>query len=152
MIPGCLWFAVSKRDPRVVALYANHYSSRKNKKGPRDWLDYGITAPGESLTLLASDARALFVWLKQRYVANEQGGVNCAVFRNEGEHLSSDLIIEAEGLAWSRWPGERLYTYVDPGSVRSSNPGYCFLAAGWRKCGTTKSGLLIFEKLLSQCR
>jgi hypothetical protein len=31
--------------------------------------------------------------------------VNCAVFRNEGPVLSSDLILEAEELAWGRWPG-----------------------------------------------
>jgi hypothetical protein len=41
-----------------------------------------------------------------------QRGVNCAVFRNESSVLSSELIREACGLAWTRWPGERLYTYV----------------------------------------
>lgn len=49
-------------------------------------------------------------------------------------------------LAWQKWPGERLYTYVNGGKVRSSNPGYCFLVAGWRKCGVTKDkGLIILE-------
>ena len=38
-----------------------------------------------------------------------------------------------EPLAWSRWPGERLYTYVAPWMVRSSNPGWCFQVASWRK-------------------
>ena len=39
-----------------------------------------------------------------------------------------------DSLAWERWPGERLFTYVDPNKVRSFNPGYCFLRAGWDRC------------------
>lgn len=74
-------------------------------------------------------------------------GVCAAVFRNESPVLSSALILEAEQHAWARWPGERLYTYVDPGAVRSTNPGTCYLKAGWRKCGATGRGLLILEKL-----
>jgi hypothetical protein len=30
--------------------------------------------------------------------------------------------------------------------VRSTNPGFCFLVAGWRRCGRTKGGLLILER------
>jgi hypothetical protein len=41
-------------------------------------------------------------------------------------------------IAWQRWPGERLYTYVNPRKVKSENPGYCFKVAGWTTCGTTK--------------
>lgn len=39
---------------------------------------------------------------------------------------------------YTRWrdrygeiPGERLRTEVEIASVRSSNPGYCYLRAGW---------------------
>jgi len=61
---------------------------------------------------------------------------------------SSDLIRSAMALAWQRWPGERLYTYVNPRFVKSANPGYCFLMAGWHRCGKTKSReLLILEAL-----
>jgi len=43
-------------------------------------------------------------------------------------------------------PDERLYTFVNPRKIRSSNPGYCFLKAGWRKCGITKwQKLVILE-------
>jgi hypothetical protein len=77
-----------------------------------------------------------------------QVGVNCAVFRNETSIRSSDLIREAEALAWQKWPGARLYTYVNPRQVRSVIPGYCFRRAGWRRCGVTKRRqLLIFERL-----
>ena len=79
-----------------------------------------------------------------------QAGVMCSIFRNEGPVRSSDLILEAEALAWRRWPGQRLFTYVWPAKVRSVNPGYCFKCAGWRQCGRNKDGrLIILEKLAS---
>jgi hypothetical protein len=77
----------------------------------------------------------------------KQEGVNCALFRNEGPHTSSDLIRQADAIADFAWPGERHYTYVNPSAVRSTNPGFCFLRAGWRRCGTTVGGLYIFERL-----
>ena len=52
---------------------------------------------------------------------------------------------QAVEIAWRRWPGERLFTYVNGGKIRSTNPGYCFLMAGWRKCGISKVGLTILE-------
>lgn len=99
------------------------------------------------MVLLGADGRALFVWRK--FIDKSgQHGVNCAVFRNEGERRASDLIREAEQLAWGRWPGERLYTYVDAAEVRGSAPGYCFRRAGWKRCGQTLARqLLIFEKM-----
>lgn len=148
------WYGVSKRDPRVVGLFARHYSSKKNGHGIADWLSFGITSPGAVIVLLTSDASALFVWLKQKYHSNEQSGVNCAVFRNEGKVLSSVLIREAETFAWAKWAGERLFTYVDPDAVNSRNPGYCFKMAGWELVRLAKGqplkttrGLLVFEKL-----
>ncbi len=46
-------------------------------------------------------------------------------------------------LAWAEWGPQRLYTYVNPRRVRSSNPGYCFKQAGWRLCGVTKTRKLL---------
>ena len=76
---------------------------------------------------------------------DKQEGINCAVFRNESSVLSSALITEAMRLAWHRWPGERLYTYVNPAQIKSNNPGFCFQAAGWHKCGESQGGLVILE-------
>ena len=98
------------------------------------------------MVLMTPAMDAIFAWRK---FINDSGerGVNCAVFRNEGPMLSSVLILEAERWAWERWPGERLYTYVNPRKVKSKNPGYCFVMAGWRKRGMTKKRkLLVFEK------
>ncbi len=153
MMQTGILFGVSRRDPRAVGMYSRHYSSSKNNKTFREWLAYGITAPGETIVLMSADSSVLFVWLKQKYIDSNQTGVNCAVFRNEGSLLSSDIILEAEQFAWERWSGERLYTYVDPNEVKSSNPGYCFKKAGWRlvrdekgKPTLTTKGLLILEK------
>jgi hypothetical protein len=148
------WQPIKDADPRAITLFRRHYTYRKR----RDQFDMfnqarnrnmnHVAGPGEKLFLVTPDERALFVWRK--FISmNHQQGVNCAVFRNEGSCAgrSSDLIQQADYIAWSRWPGERLYTYVDTKKVKSRNPGYCFLMAGWRRCGWTKSGLLIMECL-----
>ena len=99
------------------------------------------------MVLRTADASAVFIWLYQRYRLDLQVGINCMVFRNEGSMLSSELIRAADELAWGRWPGERHFTFVDPGAVASANPGYCFIKAGWRRCGYTAKGLHILELL-----
>lgn len=133
-----MWIEVKDGDDRARALYHRHYSARHYKDGRNPRLFVG---PGEKMVLLTVGCDALFIW--RRFISRDgQDGVNCAVFRNEGNGLSSKLIQEACKLAWQRWPHERLYTYVNDGKVQSSNPGYCFQVAGWRKCGRNKSGKL----------
>lgn len=144
-----LWLPVKDGDPRAAALYRRHYScyqyadNRRNQHGYRN--RFLFLGPGEKMALMTVGCDALFAWRK--FIDKSgQVGVNCAIFRNESPHLSSVLILEAERHAWVRWPGERLYTYVNASAIKSSNPGYCFLKAGWQKCGTTKGGLMILEK------
>ncbi len=142
MFDDMLWYAIKDGDPRGRAMLNRHYSGRKYKDGRQPKLFVG---PGEKLVLMTSDSLAVFVWRK--FVSDDnQEGVNCAVFRNEGPIRSSLLIERAEQFAQSRWPGERMYTYVNPHKIRSSNPGYCFKMAGWTKCGESKGGLHILEK------
>lgn len=84
-----------------------------------------FVGPGEKMVLLGNDGRALFVWRK--YKSDDgQTGINCAVFRNEGERLSSEILLEAESIALLRWPGHRMFTYINPRKIQSQNPGYCF--------------------------
>jgi hypothetical protein len=137
------WFSVKDGHDSARAIFDRHYSRYHYKDGRKPKLFCG---PGEKIVLCTSTFSALFIWRK--FVSGDgQQGINCAVFRNESTILSSTLILEAEQLAWLRWPGQRLYTYVKPLGVRSSNPGFCFIKAGWRKCGVTKvNKLLIFEK------
>ena len=147
------WLPARDGDPRVFALMRRHYSYREyadgRRRNPANPNRFQVVGPGEKMVLLTADCRALFIW--RRFIDDSgQQGVCCAAFRNEGGELSSRLILEAEQLAWGRWPGERLYTHVNQRRVRSTNPGYCFLVAGWRRCGVTKrNGLLILEKLPS---
>jgi hypothetical protein len=131
---GTPWIRVKDGHPTGMALYQRHYSCRPYADGRQPLLFAG---PGEKEVLLTECGRALFVWRK--FISdNTQDGVNCAVFRNEGAGRSSDLILSAMMVAWERWPGERLYTYVNSKKISSTNPGYCFQKAGWSKCGKTK--------------
>ncbi len=140
ILPGQHWFAVKDGDPRAVAIYERHYSCAHPKNRRIDHIRYGFSGKGESMVLLTQACDALFCW---RVVVGE--GVQCSVFRNEGEVLSSLLIQEADELAWQRWPGQRLYTYVNPAKVHGD--GACFKHAGWCKCGRTKGRLIILELL-----
>lgn len=83
----------------------------------------------------ARDSRANYVWRNM-------------LFRNLGKHLSSELIRQATELTYTHWvkrygslPSQRLRTEVDTRRVRSANPGYCYMCAGWEK-GETKRGKL----------
>lgn len=136
------WIEVKDGNDTARDIFKDHYSRRRYADGRKPLLFVG---PGEKMVLVTPGADALFVWRK--FISlDDQTGINCAVFRNESDQLSSELILEAEKLAWQRWPNQRMYTYVNPRKVKSRNPGFCFLKAGWRKCGFTKSKLIILEK------
>lgn len=145
------WLPTRDGDPRVTTLYRRHYSSYPYKDNRRYARNRDLVAgPGEKIVLIGADCRAVFCWRKFKG-GDGQAGINCAFFRNEGERLSSELILEAEEYAWTRWPGERLYTYVNPTAVQGD--GKCFKVAGWHKCGRTKvNRLIILEKLPQELR
>lgn len=141
---GLYWRECRDGDDGARAIYDRHYSRIHYADGRKPKLFVG---PGEKCVLITEAGDAVWCWRKFKD-ASGQKGVNNAIFRNEGPILSSLLILDAERIAWARWPGERLYTYVQPKAIRSSNPGACYLKAGWRKCGITKwNKLVILEKL-----
>lgn len=140
MVP--LWWLTRDGDKTCLALYERHYSAHQYKDGRVRKLFCG---PGEKVVLRTDDGDALFVWRKFKDDSG-QTGINCAVFRNESPYKSSELILQADAIADAVWPGERHYTYVNTKAVRSINPGFCFIRAGWIRCGYTKGGLLILEK------
>lgn len=139
---GPLWYLTKDGDRSCLELFKRHYSCRT--AGARRELFVG---PGERIVLRTDAADALFVWRFERHRYDKQEGINCSVFRNESPHKASELIRQADAIADHCWPSARHYTFVDPRAVRSSNPGFCFIAAGWRRCGITAKGLLIFERL-----
>lgn len=142
------WFPIFDGNRLGFSIYRRHYSAKNKKPKVRQFI-----GPGEKLALLSHEGDALFAWRKfiddciDSRSGEKQTGVNCSVFRNESRHRSSDMILEAMVFAWDKWPGTRLYTYVDAGKVKSENPGYCFIKAGWEKCGKTKNGLIVMEAL-----
>lgn len=144
------WVEVKDGDVSCRAIYGRHYSKYHYRDGRKPALFVG---PGFKKVLLTPDARAMFVWRKFLDLRHEEG-INCAVFRNEGAGVASELIRAADAIAFETWPGERHYTYVNAGKVEHKRqPGRCFLKAGWRyvkdatgvRIRTVKSGLFILE-------
>ena len=136
------WIEIKDGNVSAMSIFKRHYTARKTRKVEQ------FIGPGGKMALITADAKAIFAWRK--FISdNGQKGVNCCVFRNEGTNAgkSSDLIDAACALAWERWAAERLYTYVDPAKIRmKSEPGRCFLRAGFRYCGMTPDGKLILER------
>jgi len=139
-----LWWITKDGDKDCLELYERHYSAYQYKDGRERKLFAG---PGEKIVLRTEAADAMFVW--RRFIdGSGECGINCAVFRNEGPHLSSDLVRQADKIADRIWSCCRHYTYVNPEKIRSANPGFCFIAAGWKNTKrTTKGGLMILDRV-----
>lgn len=137
-----LWWLTKDGDLDCLSLYERHYSAYRYADGRTRKLFVG---PGEKVVLRTEAGDAMFVWRK--FIDDSgQDGINCAVFRNESRHLSSELIRQADAIADCIWPDSRHYTYVDSKKIASPNPGFCFIKAGWKRCGMTKSGLIVLER------
>lgn len=137
-------WAISHRfDKRALPLADRHYN-RQKVGSPQ------FVPPGRCTVLLTLDADALWVtsWPFAEYVKHKWAGawVN-SLFRNESPHLSSELIREAVAATRSVWepPELGLITFVDAGKIKSTNPGYCYLCAGFRRVGKTKGGLTALQ-------
>jgi hypothetical protein len=133
-----MWVEIKDGNQRARMLADRHYS--RQTVGANLFV-----GPGRKVVLMTEDGKALFAWRKSKYRLDGQKGVECTIFRNEGPQLSSELIKEACLWAWYYWPRERLFTYVNAKKIKSNNPGCCFIKAGWRKCGTSKAGLILLE-------
>jgi hypothetical protein len=143
-----VWWGTKDGDVECLSFFERHYTARRQRR-----LNLFV-GPGEKRVLRTMpEVLALFAWRKfkddciDHRTGQQQEGVNCAIFRNESQWRSSDLIRQADAIADALWTDRRHYTYVDPTRVASRNPGWCFLCAGWVKCGVTKSGLIVMERL-----
>lgn len=128
-------------DQECRALADRHYSRRT--VGAKQF-----AYSGRKLVLRNAEGTVLFVWMwpDETMRMDGQVGYNCAMFRNESERRSSEIILEAEGLAVEKWGPNRMYTYVDASKIASANPGYCFKRAGWRFAGLSKGGKHLLVK------
>lgn len=73
------------------------------------------------------------------------------MFRNLGAGLSSNLIRAATEKTYKEWirrygqlPLETLRTEVDIRQVRSTNPGFCYMKAGWSRGEIRRGKLLLY--------
>lgn len=142
MLP--LWDGLVKTthfDPEMARLADRHYSRRT--VGAKQFC-----YSGRKLVLRDTQGLVLFVWMwpQDEMRMDGQTGFNCSIFRNESDRLSSDIILEAETAALAKWGANRMYTYVAPTKIRSTNPGFCFLKAGWHKAGRSKGGHVLLVK------
>lgn len=143
------WQIRNRFDPAANRLANRHYSreKRSNQAG----------GPGYILVLVTPCERA--AWISKRHTPDTDsprviadgyppGIYRCALFRNEGAGLSSDLITAAMQLTERQWGPARYgwQTYVDRARIASSNPGHCFKRAGWIEDGWRGSKLSLVAR------
>lgn len=138
-----IWRLSDRFDPIATRLADQHYS-RQSPGTPQ------FVAPGRTNVLVDVGGCALWVSLWQKHVRHQWPGAwNCALFRNVGAGLSSELIRDAVAATRWRWggpPAEGMITFVNASCVRRKrDPGRCFLRAGFRRVGETAGGLLAFR-------
>lgn len=129
------WRVVSKCAPRLLELADAHYT--RQKPGTPQ-----ATRPGVNLAMLLNDGTAGFVAWRPIPEVGRQDNLEaweCTLFRNDGPHLSSVLILAAVNLVHRQWgwpPRDGFITAVGVvqtvrrRSIRSL-PGQCFRMAGW---------------------
>lgn len=141
------WQVSNRFDKRALPLADRHYNRRKIGS-PQ------FVPPGRCVVLITKCESAIWVssFPKPEFVRHAWAGawVN-SCFRNEGDILSSQLILEALSatkFVWGNPPELGMVTFVDAAKVRHKrDPGRCYLRAGFRHCGKTKGGLLAFQLL-----
>lgn len=141
-----LWTVTTKADQRPRMLADRHYT--RQSVGHPMW-----TRPGwnQILYLEQKNGRAaVFCWWRPKWESGIKGTerkdglrcIECAIFRNETRHRSSDLIRQAVKMVgtWEHakdveWP-DGLITGVSSsatagGRSKEHLPGHCFREAGW---------------------
>lgn len=136
------WRRSNRFDPAALPLADRHYN--RQKPGTPQFVP-----PGRCLVLLSEDRSALWVTSWPKYVRHSWPGawIN-TLFRNEGSDTSSWMIrlAVAHTRAFFGEPPEiGMITFVDPGKVKSTNPGYCYLVAGFIHEGWTAKGLRVLR-------
>lgn len=133
-----------RADPVARAIADRHYN--RQKIGAAQFVPPGrclvLTTPGPALWITS--------WPFAEYVKHRWAGawVNSAFRREGGPEQASDLIRAAVAATRAKWPEVPdlgMVTFVTPSKVRSTNPGYCYLMAGFEPDGFTQGGLPAFR-------
>jgi len=138
------WIVTHRGDKDCAALADRHYT-RQTHGSPQ------FCRPGPALILRTAAGDAL--WTTWRgFRKDGLDAYECTIFRNESEYQSSDLIRWAVIATLCEWgdhlPKDGIITYVDEGKVINRNPGFCYLQAGFRKIGRSKSRNLLLLQLM----
>lgn len=137
------WLVTHKGDRSCRILADRHYS-RQHVGAPM------FTRPGRNLVLRTAGADA--VWVTWSGIRDDgMRAWECTIFRNESEHLSSSMIQSAVAATLAEWgvpPPDGIITYVDQSKVRSRNPDFCFLSAGFQRIGRSKRRRLVLLQIL----
>lgn len=138
------WKLSGRNDSRARTLADRHYS--RQTPGA-----FEFCPPGNNIVLLALNDDALWVshrpdpkaHLRQPRMDGFQYWDN-PYFRNESDHLASEMIREAVAVTLQLWqdelPPDGFHSFVDPKKVRPTmrrgRPvyGYCFDRAGFSLC------------------
>lgn len=164
-----IWLRSSSSDRRALdvvdgtgpfAGLGPHYSRRT--PGSKTF-----TGVGQEIVLVTDCGRAVWACVRQKTPAARGTGASRGregkadvrvryiwrnmLFRNLGAGLSSELICSATERTYEEWikrygalPEERLRTEIGISAVKSSNPGYCYLMAGWEKDRVVRGKLYLF--------
>ena len=143
------WRESWRADPAARVIADRHYN--RQKVGAAQFVP-----PGRCLVLLGSPAAAPALWVTSwpfaEYVKHKWAGAwmnSC--FRNEGEQLSSALILDAVAITRHQWPEVPdlgMVTFVDAGKTRKKrDPGRCYRRAGFKHVGYTQGGLYALQML-----
>ena len=139
------WRRSHRADKKALPLADRHYN-RQKPGSPQ------FVPPGRCVVLLSQEGDALWVtsWPYAEYTKHAWPGAwICSCFRNESEHLSSDMIREAVAITRYIWPDPPslgMVTFVSTKHVRKKRDwGRCYRKAGWVPCGTTKGGLIALQ-------
>jgi hypothetical protein len=126
-----------------------------------------FTGVGQEIVLVTSCGRAVWACIRQKTPAVRGSGTSRGrqaatdrktrfiwrnmMFRNLGAGLSSDLVRSATERTYEEWikrygalPAERLRTEIGIKEVRSSNPGCCYLMAGWERDKVVRGKLYLW--------
>lgn len=139
------WQSSWRGDPIARILADRHYN--RQSVGSSQFVP-----PGRCVVLRISN-QAVWVtsWPFAEYTQHAWAGawVN-SLFRNESDHLSSELITEAVAATRAIWEPPRIgiVSFVDADKTRRKrDPGRCYRRAGWTHVGYTKGGLYAFQLL-----
>lgn len=139
------WRLSDRAEPAANRIAKRHYNCQSPESD--QWVK-----PGACVCLVATGGDA--VWSSSaplaKYVKHAWPGAwECSTFRNESQHLSSDLIREAVAAtryAWGDPPPLGMVTFVNADKTRRKrDPGRCFRRAGFRHVGFTAAGLYVLQ-------